>query len=64
VNEFVEKIEVVKNPIVKKLPNIQHLQTSVTGTLKSKEQIFKIISALIPYSSSLWNSERSFSKND
>ena len=48
VNEFVEKIEVVKNPIVKKLPNIQHLQTSVTGTLKSKEQIFKIISALFP----------------
>ena len=48
VNEFVEKIEVVKNPVVKKLQNIQHLQTSVTGTLKSKDQIFKIVSALFP----------------
>lgn len=45
---FVEQVEIVKNPVVKKLPNIQHLQTSVTGTLKSKDQIFKIISSLFP----------------
>ncbi len=45
---FVDKVEIVKNPVVKKLPNIQHLQTSVTGTLKSKDQIFKIISSLFP----------------
>jgi menaquinone-specific isochorismate synthase len=45
---FVEKVEITKNPVVKKLPNIQHLQTSVTGTLKSKDQVFKIISALFP----------------
>ncbi|HEX9251307.1 MAG TPA: isochorismate synthase [Ignavibacteriaceae bacterium] len=45
---FVDNVEIVENPIVKKLPNIQHLQTSVTGTLKSKDQIFKIISSLFP----------------
>lgn len=45
---FVDQVEIVKNPVVKKLPNIQHLQTSVTGTLKSKDQIFKIISSLFP----------------
>jgi menaquinone-specific isochorismate synthase len=45
---YVDQVEIVKNPIVKKLPNIQHLQTSVTGTLKSKDQIFKIISSLFP----------------
>ena len=48
VQDFVEKIDVVKNPVVKKFPNIQHLQTSVTGTLKSKDQVFKIISSLFP----------------
>ncbi len=48
VQDFVEKIEIVKNPVVKKFPNIQHLQTSVTGTLKSKDQVFKIISSLFP----------------
>ena len=48
VQDFVDKIEIVKNPVVKKLPNIQHLQTSVTGTLKSKDQMFKIISSLFP----------------
>ena len=45
---FVDEVEIVKNPVVKKLPNIQHLQTSVTGKLKSKDQIFKIISSLFP----------------
>ncbi len=45
---YVDQVEIVKNPIVKKLPNIQHLQTSVTGTLKSKDLIFKIISSLFP----------------
>lgn len=45
---FVDKVEITKNPVVKKLPNIQHLQTSVTGTLKSKDQVFKIISSLFP----------------
>ena len=45
---FVDKVEITKNPVIKKLPNIQHLQTSVTGTLKSKDQIFKIISSLFP----------------
>jgi menaquinone-specific isochorismate synthase len=45
---YVDEVEVVKNPVVKKLPNIQHLQTSVTGTLKSKDLIFKIISSLFP----------------
>jgi menaquinone-specific isochorismate synthase len=45
---FVEKVEIDNNPVVKKLPNIQHLQTSVTGTLKSKDDIFKIISSLFP----------------
>ena len=35
-------------PVVKKLPNIQHLQTSVTGILKSKDDIFKIVSSLFP----------------
>jgi len=45
---FVDKVEIDNKPIVKKLPNIQHLQTSVTGTLKSKDQIFKIISSLFP----------------
>jgi len=44
----VDKVEIDKNPIVKKLPNIQHLQTSVTGKLKSKDLIFKIISSLFP----------------
>ncbi|MDP2362409.1 MAG: isochorismate synthase, partial [Ignavibacteria bacterium] len=46
--DFVDEIEIVKSPVVKKLPNIQHLQTSVTGTLKSKDQMFKIISSLFP----------------
>ena len=46
--DFVEEIEIIKNPVVKKFPNIQHLQTSVTGTLKSKDQVFKIISSLFP----------------
>ncbi len=45
---YVDQVEIVKNPVVKKLPNIQHLQTSVTGTLKSKDLIFKIISSLFP----------------
>jgi menaquinone-specific isochorismate synthase len=45
---YVDEVEVVKSPVVKKLPNIQHLQTSVTGTLKSKDLIFKIISSLFP----------------
>ena len=45
---FVDQVEIVKSPVVKKLPNIQHLQTSVTGKLKSKDQIFKIISSLFP----------------
>lgn len=45
---FVDTVEIDKIPIVKKLPNIQHLQTSVKGTLKSKDQIFKIISSLFP----------------
>jgi len=45
---FVDKVEIAKSPIIKKLPNIQHLQTSVTGTLKSKDQVFKIISSLFP----------------
>jgi len=45
---FVDKVEISKSPIIKKLPNIQHLQTSVTGTLKSKDQVFKIISSLFP----------------
>ena len=45
---YVENVEISKNPIIKKLPNIQHLQTTVTGTLKSKDQMFKIISSLFP----------------
>ena len=45
---FVDKVEIAKSPNIKKLPNIQHLQTSVTGTLKSKDQVFKIISSLFP----------------
>lgn len=45
---YVEKVEIDAVPIVKKLPNIQHLQTSVTGTLKSKDEIFKIVSSLFP----------------
>jgi menaquinone-specific isochorismate synthase len=45
---FVDKVEIVNKPVVKKLPNIQHLQTSVTGKLKSKDQIFKIITSLFP----------------
>lgn len=45
---YVEKVEMDAVPVVKKLPNIQHLQTSVTGTLKSKDDIFKIVSSLFP----------------
>ncbi len=45
---YVEKVEIDNTPVVKKLPNIQHLQTSVTGTLKSKDEIFRIISSLFP----------------
>src|SRR5574338_275231 len=45
---YVESVEISKNPIIKKLPNIQHLQTTVTGTLQSKDQMFKIISSLFP----------------
>ena len=45
---YVEKVEMDAVPVVKKLPNIQHLQTSVTGKLKSKDDIFKIVSSLFP----------------
>lgn len=45
---FVDTVEILNKPVVKKLPNIQHLQTSVTGKLKSKDQIFKIITSLFP----------------
>ncbi len=45
---YVDNVEISKNPVIKKLPNIQHLQTTVTGTLKSKDQMFKIISSLFP----------------
>ncbi len=45
---YVEKVEMDAVPVVKKLPNIQHLQTSVTGILKSKDDIFKIVSSLFP----------------
>ncbi|MEO8231697.1 MAG: isochorismate synthase, partial [Ignavibacteriota bacterium] len=45
---YVDKVEMDAVPVVKKLPNIQHLQTSVTGTLKSKDDIFKIVSSLFP----------------
>ncbi len=48
IEDYVEKIEIDINPGIKKLPNIQHLQTTVTGTLKSKDQVFKIISSLFP----------------
>lgn len=46
--EFVENIEVFKNPVIKKLQNIQHLQTTVTGTLKSEKDMFKVISSIFP----------------
>ncbi len=47
-NDFLEKIEIDENPIVKKYSNIQHLQTSVKGTLKHDSNIFDVITALFP----------------
>ncbi len=45
---YVEKVEIDAVPSVKKLPNIQHLQTSIVGTLKSEDDIFRIVSSLFP----------------
>ena len=45
---YVEKIEIDAVPIVKKLSNIQHLQTSIQGTLSDKNKMFKSITSLFP----------------
>jgi menaquinone-specific isochorismate synthase len=46
--DFLEDIDINSKPVIKKLPNIQHLQTAIKGTLKPDKNIFEIISALFP----------------
>lgn len=48
IHPYTDSFNSDKNPVVKKLPNIQHLQTSLSGTLKSKEHIFKVVATLFP----------------
>lgn len=48
IQNYVESIEIDAVPLVKKLPNIQHLQTSVKGTLTDKDKMFKTITSLFP----------------
>jgi menaquinone-specific isochorismate synthase len=47
-NEFSEDISFTDSPVVKKLPNIQHLQTSITGTLKPNINMLHVMRSLFP----------------
>ena len=46
--DFSENINYSKAPVVKKLPNIQHLQTSINGTLKKNANILQVIKSMFP----------------
>lgn len=46
--DFSEIIDYSRFPLVKKLPNIQHLQTSINGTLKSDVNILSVIRSMFP----------------
>ena len=48
INNFVSEINVVESPVIKKLPNIQHLQTNIDGTLKENTDMFSVISNIFP----------------
>jgi menaquinone-specific isochorismate synthase len=48
INNFLENIEIDEQPVVKKFSNIQHLQTTIKGILKSDANIFDIITYLFP----------------
>ncbi len=45
---FSEVIDYTRFPEVKKLPNIQHLQTNINGTLKSDVNILQVIKSMFP----------------
>jgi len=45
---YSKKIEIDEKPIVKKLSNIQHLQTAVKGSLKHGANMFDVVSSLFP----------------
>lgn len=46
--DYSEVINYSRTPVVKKLPNIQHLQTSITGTLKNNVNILRVIKSMFP----------------
>jgi len=48
IKDYIETLEIDAVPVVKKLPNIQHLQTTVKGTLTDKNKMFKSITSLFP----------------
>ena len=48
IQKFVHDLEINENPVVKKLSNIQHLQTILRGKLKAESNIFDIILSLFP----------------
>ena len=48
INSFTSEIKIEENPVVKKLPNIQHLQTNIGGTLKENTDMFSVISSMFP----------------
>ncbi len=47
-SQFCDEIIFEENPIIRKLPNIQHLWTPIKGKIKSKQSIFTILKELHP----------------
>lgn len=45
---FLSKFEMSESPIVKKLFNIQHLQTKISGELKEESSYFAILQSIFP----------------
>jgi menaquinone-specific isochorismate synthase len=45
---YTSKIVIDEKPVVKKLSNIQHLQTGIKGTLKTNANMFDVVSSLFP----------------